>query len=45
LDELFAAAYLLHQRYVDPQSGSALEVEEVAARIEREVQLHMPAAF
>jgi capsule polysaccharide export protein KpsC/LpsZ len=45
LDELFAAAYLLHQRYVDPQSGSALEVEGVAARIEREVQLPMPAAF
>jgi capsule polysaccharide export protein KpsC/LpsZ len=45
LDELFAAAYLLHRRHVDPQSGSALEAEEVAARIEREVQLHMPAAF
>jgi capsular polysaccharide export protein len=45
LDELFAAAYLIHQRYVDPQSGSALEAEEVAARIEREVQLHVLAAF
>lgn len=45
LDELFAAAYLIHQRYVDPQSGSALEAEEIAARIEREVQLHVLAAF